>query len=221
MADRDESVRIIVDSRESRSGVPERLARLPGVTTETRELSSGDYVIEGVLAIERKDATDFINSLVSGHLFDQVARMSNEHLRYMVLIEGDVFSTRSDISDEAILGALSWLGHLSGAGVVHVPSSVYTPSMIRRLAIHATHGLGYDVPLRSEKPKVTNPLAMAQYIVSGLPSVGPTTALTLLKHFGTAQAVFSASRGELLTVKGIGPKTADNIRAALEMKAMP
>jgi len=219
MADRDESVHIVVDSRESRSGVPERLARLPGVTTEVRELSSGDYVIEGKLAIERKDANDFLLSVMSGRLFDQVARMSTEHERFLVLIEGDVFSTRSEVLPEAIIGALAWLGHLSGAGVVHVPSAEHTPKMIRRLAIHATHGLGYEIALRSAKPKVTNPLAVAQYIVSGLPSVGPTTALTLLRHFGTAQAVFAASRDELLTVKGIGPNTADNIRQALEMKA--
>ena len=42
-------------------------------------------------------------------------------------------------------------------------------------------------------------------------SVGHVTAKSLLEHFGNAEAVFKASRKELLQIPGIGPATADQI----------
>jgi Fanconi anemia group M protein len=79
------------------------------------------------------------------------------------------------------------------------------------MAIHATHGLGYEIPLRAAKQKN----AVAQYLIEGLPSVGPKTAQALLAHFGSPRAVFTATEDELQKVVGLGKKTATTILAAL------
>jgi len=42
-------------------------------------------------------------------------------------------------------------------------------------------------------------------------SVGHVTAKSLLEHFGSAEAIFKASKKELLQISGIGPVTADQI----------
>lgn len=205
-------VTIVADSRETRSGIATKLARIPGVTVEQAELSSGDFLIGGGFAVERKAATDFIVSIMEGGLFDQMARMAIEHERVVVLVEGDIYDTRSSIAPEALDGAISYISLLSGASLIFSPSLARTPHILHRMALHATHGLGYEIPLRAGKPKGP---AAAQYLLEGLPTVGPKAAQALLAHFGSPRGVFSASREQLLSVKGIGPKSADAILAAL------
>ena len=205
-------VTIVADSREARSGIATRLAKIPGVTLEQAELSSGDYLIGNGIAVERKAASDFVISLMEGRLFDQLARMAIEHERVVVLIEGDIYETRSAIAPESLDGALSYIALLSGASLIISPSVARTPYILHRMALHAVHGLGYEIPLRAGKPKGP---AAAQYLLEGLPTVGPKAAQALLAHFGSPRGVFSASREQLLAVKGIGPKSADAILSAL------
>ena len=91
-------VSIVADSRESRSGIAKALAKIPGVTVEQAELSSGDYLIGGGCAVERKAAVDFVTSLMENRLFEQIAKMSVEHERTVILVEGDIYGTRSAIA---------------------------------------------------------------------------------------------------------------------------
>lgn len=44
-----------------------------------------------------------------------------------------------------------------------------------------------------------------------IPGVGVVTSRLLLDHFGDAGSIFTASRKELLSISGIGPKTAETI----------
>lgn len=202
-------VHIIVDTREERSGIAAKLERLPGVTIERQELSSGDYILAEGCAVERKSADDLIISVIDGRIFEQIARMQLEYQEVIVLIEGDPYQTRSAIAPEAIDGALSWLSLLAGVSVIQSPNVNVTPRILARMAIHKTHGLGYEVSLRAAKPK--EKATLARYMVESLPSVGPSTAKTLLAHFNTPHAIFTASVEDLVQVKGIGKKTAETI----------
>lgn len=205
-------ITITADSRETRSGIPAKLEKLPGVTLHQAEMSSGDYLLAPGVAVERKAASDFVISLLEGRLFEQLARLVIEHERVIILVEGDIYATRSAIAPEALDGALSYLALLSGASLIHSPSVARTPYLLHRMATHLQHGLGYLIPVRTSKPKGP---AAALYLLEGLPGVGPNLARVLLEHFGSPRAVFSASRESLLQVKGLGAKTADGILAAL------
>lgn len=208
-------VKIIADSRETRSGIAARLSRFPGVTVEQRELDVGDYILTDTAVVERKDYNDFCLSVMQGRLFEQVSKMETSFDQCIVLIEGDPYSTRSQIAPEAIDGALSWLSLLSGVQVIFSPSIAVTPRLLWRMAQHLTHGLGYTIPLRAAKPKA--PSAIPQFLLEGLPGIGGSTAKALLQHFGTAGAVFSATEEDLLKVPGIGKKTAAGIVEALRI----
>ncbi len=48
-------------------------------------------------------------------------------------------------------------------------------------------------------------------ILEGLPGIGPAKRKALLKHFGSARAVTSATAEQLAEVEGIGPKTAEQL----------
>lgn len=205
---------IITDSRESRSGIPARLAAM-GIDIQSRELAVGDYLIDDRLIVERKDADDFAASIMDQRLFGQATQMAALAERSVLVLEGDLSRIYSSIESESLTGALTALTLFYDVSVISVQSPYQTAAYIGRLHKQLTEGLGYEIPLRGRKPKVEG--AQAQYLVEGLPQVGPETARKLLTHFGSPRATFAASSSELLAVKGIGSKMAAAITAALEI----
>jgi Fanconi anemia group M protein len=81
------------------------------------------------------------------------------------------------------------------------------------MARHLQKGLGYEISLRSGKPKSLS--LQRQFLLEGLPGVGPVAAQRILAHFDNPLSVFSATEQELRAVKGVGPKMAANIRKVL------
>ena len=79
---------------------------------------------------------------------------------------------------------------------------------------HLAEGLGYDIPLRGHKGK--QPDIISQFLVEGLPGIGPSAAKNLLATFGSAAAIFQAPVSELIKTQGIGVKKAEEIRKALD-----
>ena len=200
---------IMVDMREQRSNVCNYLEKRRQVVVEYVDLSSGDYVCGSGVAVERKEATDFVNSIKDNRLFSQVHLLKAEYARPIFLIEGDIFRTRSQILPAAVIGAVSYLAVIESISVLHTRDSQQTAQMLETMARHSQQGLGYEVALRSQKPK--DPSILSRFIVEGLPSIGPKAAHTLLRHFKTVSRVFSATEKALCLVPGIGKKTASRI----------
>lgn len=175
---------ITADSRESRSGIALKLQNLPGVSLEQAELTSGDYLLGPGVAVERKAANDFVISLMEGRLFVGARRLA---------IGGESLGGRRS---EAYLraaprrqpgipgGALSYISLLSGASLIHSPSLARTPYILHRMALHDQHGCRLRAAAGGRQPKGP---AAAQYILEGLPSVGPKLA-------GAAALRFAARR---------------------------
>lgn len=212
----EQKFQITVDIRESRSGLTQQLEKSQIVSVQFAELAVGDFVLSEDVVVERKTAVDFIASIMDRRLFGQVAQMKATFSRPIVLIEGDVFSTRSAITPEALRGALSWLAVIEGISLVHTKTPADSASFIEVMARHAQEGLGYDISLRGSKPKDLKVLAL--FAIEGLPSIGPSNARKLLGHFGSAEGVFAATTEQLCEVKGVGRKTAEQIRELLSYK---
>jgi ERCC4-type nuclease len=204
---------IIVDSRESRSGLTLKLQSL-GATVLSEELECGDYVLAEGFVVERKAAVDFIASILDRRIFTQAAVMKSAYKRCVVIVEGDVFTTRSAITPEALIGAISWLTVLEGIPVVTTKDTMQTAQLLLTMQRQAVEGLGYEIALRGAKPK--DRTAQSQYLVEGLQGIGPAAAKKLLAAFGSAHAVFNADAAALRAVAGIGPKTIVAIRETLE-----
>lgn len=200
---------ITADMREQRSKVCGYLEKSQKVTVEYVDLACGDYVCGPGVAVERKESTDFVSSIMDNRLFNQVHRLKAEYERPIFLIEGDIFQARSQIPPAALIGAVSYLSVIEGISVIHTSDAEQTARMIETMARHSQQGLGYEVALRSRKPKDAS--ILSQYIVEGLPSIGPKAAQNLLRHFKTVSRVFSATEKDLCEVPGIGKKTASRI----------
>ncbi len=138
------AVSIKVDSRETRAGTAEKLRRIPGVEVIVEEMETGDYaILDTALGIERKAANDFATSIMSGHLFGQIELIKSKFDRAIVLIEGDLGSIQSQISPEALDGAISYIALLSGVQLMYTANVDHTVRLLHRLSLHLTHGLGY------------------------------------------------------------------------------
>lgn len=205
------AITIVADMRETRSTITQALRGLPDVSVEVRELSCGDYLLREDFPVERKAAGDFVLSIQDRRLFEQVAKMKGEFGRATFIIEGDIYATRSAMSPDAIRGALSYLVALEGASILPSKNTTDTAALLGVMARHLQEGLGYQVALRGSKPKDLR--TQAQFIVEGLPGIGPGSAKSLLGHFGSIEAICAADIPALRAVPGVGEKTAKQIRS--------
>jgi Fanconi anemia group M protein len=206
---------IIADYRENRTPVFQELTQL-GIEVQTEDLLAGDFIVGPGIGVERKAAADFVQSLFVGKLFGQISLCKAHYEKVVLLIEGDIYATRSQVEPAALDGAISYMSMLEGCTIVQTKDHKHTARMLSIMARHTQAGLGYDVPLRGGKPKDYR--SLAQYLVEGLPGIGPGTAQKLLNHFGSAGAVFGATEQALCEVKGVGPKMAERVRDILSAK---
>lgn len=203
---------LIVDAAESSSQIDKHLVSL-GIPIVKERLEIGDFNLDGQILVERKRTDDFVNSLMDGRLFSQASMMKASGMRSMFLIEGDMRDIQSNVNPEALAGAQSALVVFYDTSMVFTGGQLESARLIGRMFLHLTKGLGYEIPLRNKKPKDLQ--VMAQYLVEGLPGVGVESARKLLRHFGSARAVFAATEAELVAVDGMGKKGAQKLLEAL------
>lgn len=133
--------------------------------------------------------------------------------KVVVLIEGDLHNTSSRIADAALHGALSWLAMLEGVSLIYARDAADSAGLVVTMARHLQHGLGYEISLRSGKPKDLRTLQ--QFIVEGLPGIGPGRAQAIIAHFCSVHAALVATEQELAAVPGLGAKTAKKVHEVL------
>jgi ERCC4-type nuclease len=204
-------LRVIVDDRESRCAVVEKLRGIAGVEVEMRRLPVGDYLLETALLFERKRLADFAASIIDGRLFSQAARLVASRLQGVFIIEGTSRDSEAiGMHREAIQGALITLSLIYGLTVLRAQAEeetarliVYAANQARRCAVGAIARPAY-------RPK--GKWRRQLYILQGLPNIGPEKAKRLLGRFGSVEAVMRADAQQLLEVPGIGEKIAAGMR---------
>ncbi len=203
---------VYVDHREIRSGVS-RILENAGINVIMQTLEVGDYVPSDRVCIERKTTADFLDSLISGRrdLFRQIADLARTSERPVMIIEGgDIYDLRQ-IHPNAVRGAIASIAIDFSVPVIMSRDEEDTAAMIAAIAKREQQDHGREVAMHGKRSAMMLP-EQQEYIVSAISNIGPVVARNLLKHFGSVEAVMQASRGELLKVELVGPKTADRIR---------
>jgi DNA excision repair protein ERCC-4 len=202
---------LIADDREVVSGVPDLLAQMPEVELRIGRLVAGDYRVEESVLIERKTASDFAQSLVTGRLFEQAARMAKSEFRPAYILEGHPGDwTALGVRREALQGALITLMVIFDIPVLRAADASETA----RLILYAGQQLARlrdpnHAPYRQIKAKRKRFRQLR--LLQTLPGVGTERARRLLDHFGSIRACFEARTDELQKIDGIGPRTAQAI----------
>src|SRR3990170_2259510 len=102
-----EKLRIIVDEREKKSGIPD-LLKAVGVNIEMKMLPLGDYIVAPETVVERKTINDLVSSIFDGRLFDQCTRLKEHFQNPIILMEGNVDEIENITENPLVFyGALS------------------------------------------------------------------------------------------------------------------
>ena len=205
---------ILADYREESSGIPGLLLQRE-VELSIMNLKKGDYVINDEIVVERKSAEDFIQSLISGRLFTQCARLRKSYVRPFLLLEGDPYHTAHKIDSRAVKGALLSIVSSWQIPVIHSENTDDTVNLLIMLG-NQTLRQAHLVPYNGRKPRRIRNHRLR--FLQGLPNTGPLTASRLYEHFGTIREIVNASVEDLLEVEGVGKKTAGKIHEFLSGK---
>jgi ERCC4-type nuclease len=205
---------VVVDDRESGSGVLQALRDLEDVTVSVQRLPLGDYLVDGRILFERKTLPDLAESIKDGRLFRQACRLAASSKKTVILLEGtSADMATSGMSREAIQGALITLSVILGIPLLRSLS----PEESARLMLYAARQIqtvvSGAIPRKGARPKGKRGLQL--HILQGLPGIGPARARRLLARFGSIENVLRAQPDDLSAVQGIGPATARRIRWAV------
>ncbi len=207
--------KVILDHREQAGGVARHLHAL-GAQLEFRQLDVGDFVLSDRVAVERKTATDFLDSLVDGRLFEQL-RALKAYPRPFVVVEGDGLYGARNLSAEAIAGALASITVDHGIPVLQTRDPLETARFLAAVAKREQQRDNRKIALRPGKPLGDEERQL--FLLGGLPGVSDVLAHRLLERFGSVAAAFSAPVRELAEVEGLGPAKASEIRRILDLEA--
>ncbi|MGA9188593.1 MAG: DEAD/DEAH box helicase [Methanosarcina sp.] len=209
-------LRIVIDHRETKSGVAKILDRL-GMELSFAALEIGDYVVSDRLAVERKRTDDFASSLIDGkrNLFAQLSDLARVYEKPVLIIEGGDLFTSRQLNPNAIYGSLISIAIDFRISILYSRDEEETAAILKILAKREQIENKHDVNPHGKKSAST--LAEQQeYLISSISNIGPKAARNLLLHFGSVEAFMKADFAELKKVKLIGPKTAARIREVLE-----
>lgn len=216
------SVHVIADDREEGGGVIEALSEMDDVELTVDRLSLGDYLVDDWLRVERKTLSDLAVSIADGRLFRQASRLASALKRAVVLLEGTARDLAdSDMRREALQGALITLTLKLDLPLLRAKVPEESARLIRYAARQMRRDQMGTVSRASGGGKRPSDKQKTQmYVLQGLPGVGPMRARRLLEEFGSVEDVVTASVDALMDVEGIGPKTAESVRWAVEEKTL-
>ncbi len=211
-----ENLRIVVDERERKSGIPELLKSV-GLNIEMKTLLVGDYIVAPETVVERKSVRDLLSSIFDGRLFDQCSRLKENFEHPILLIEGNVDEIE-EITDNPLVfyGAISTVVLDFKIPVIPTPSAAHTAKLLVSFCSRKDSPKGPYL----KKIKKSSDLQKQQLsVLCSLPGIGDKFAVRMLEKFGTPLKVFTATISELSKVEGLGEARAKKIKKMLDSKS--
>lgn len=201
------------------------------------QLPIGDYLLvsdSAAVVVERKTVSDFLSSVRSNRLWDQLLRMmkterifGHELRRKILLLHGDFQKYLMEVDFEnpedmlkhwsQLIGAYLEIIYVYNTPIIHAESDIAFKAFMRILVKRESSGKNdklpearwYRKPARADLPVKDR----KKYILSAIPYIGDQLAENMLSHFETISRVACASVEELKKVPKIGKKKAELIHS--------
>ena len=203
-----DGISIIADHREKRTKTCEWLRSFDARVIE-KQLEVADYIVSDKVGIERKTASDFLQSVMNQRLFRQLEDLSNSFEKPLLILEGDqrmLFSMRK-VHPNTIHGVLSSITLDYRIPIIWTHSPKVTAAQIYWTACRE-QGKGKRGLQTRVCKKARSTSNLQEFLVAGLPNVNSVLSKRLLKEFKTVRKVFSLDEEEIRKVAGIGKKKA-------------
>jgi len=197
-------------------------------------LPIGDVLVVGELGsvlIERKTAEDFIASMDSGHLKDQLERMQRiEDTACVVAVEGNIGAAIAKVNRVArranpitlpqVQGQIASIIYRYGFSFVNFKDVEWTVSLVKYIAKKDVK-MSVEDGIRKLRlgTRMSRTNEKLQYILEGF--TGPKTAVRLLEEYQTVPNVIRAiidAPQSVAGIPGIGEKTVEKWRELLTAK---
>jgi len=198
---------IIIDNREQKlKHVLDK--KKDDITYDSEQLDVADIVISEEVAIERKEGSDFVSSIMDNRLFEQLLRLKDSYKHPILILEGlnDDVIENTGMKISSIYGALAFVSYKLGISVIPTRNLEDTAIVIERIAYREQVKDG--MPLLSRKaPKALSKKERRSFIIEGLVDIGPKKAKALIEKFKTPYQVFKAIKHtEILYTRTNNPK---------------
>jgi Fanconi anemia group M protein len=191
----------------------------------TQRLEVGDYDVGEQVLIERKTGPDYVSSLADGRLFEQALRLTESAEQVIIILENfqEAFTSPGwNNKQKQVYGSLMYLSLRLGILLFPTSDKTETAQVLERICSWVQEKKDDPVIFARGVKKSMSQLDRQQFLLQGLPQIGPKTALALLKQFKTPMTVFEAIsnssvtftktgnpkgiEGPLSELAGIGPK---------------
>jgi len=212
---KDGEIVVLVDHREKKSRVYDYLKKMK-ISLRDVHLKVGDYIISDRTVIERKEAKDFIKSIIDGRLFEQRQDLKENFNNSIIMVEG-TFNNNGNMSENAIKAAIASIVIDRKISFISTKNEKDTAKMIYWLARKEQDKNKREIGIKGKK-KPKDIKKYQEHIVSSLPNVSTITSKKLLKEFGSVKKVFTAKEKDLKKIKGLGEKKVKKILGIIKKK---
>lgn len=235
-------MKLFVDNRESDTVIDlaREIAYELGAMFNVQQLPLGDFLIinsnEMAVVIERKRVNDFISSIRSNRLWQQLLNlMKTEKIldysikRQMLLIHGTcgeylsslpVIDPTGDLKSfwGQIIGAQQEILFVYNTPIVFIENNADAFRSFLKITIQREQqGKNDKLPqgrwFRKPKRLALPEKDLKSYVLASIPLIGDSLAKVLLDHFNSIRSIATASIHRLQQVPGIGKKKAERIYA--------
>ena len=160
------NIKVVADDREN--SIAKELSR-SDIKVNKKRLDVADFLVSDRTGVERKEASDFVDSIIDNRLFDQVQEIQ-QFDKPIIIIEGKNLYHHRDISPEAIRGAMSSIALDYGTPIIWTQDEDDTAETLKSLAKREQEDKERDVQVRGTKSGMT-PEETMEFIVSGIPDI--------------------------------------------------
>jgi ERCC4-type nuclease len=192
--------KIIIDYREKNSLVPAQLKN-QGFDIEFQELKIGDYIVNETI-IERKTVSDFHQSMINRHLFNQIEELK-QYENKLIIVEGLEHQELYDDYKLNGINANALRGFILSIMLKHKIPLIFsknTNDTVKFIDV-LSRKKQKEMPLNAVK-KTLNKKEQMQFILESFQGIGPINAKKLLEKFGNLKNIFNASKDELQEILG-------------------
>lgn len=203
---------IVVDDREKRSGNITSLKRRR-CDVKVEHLDVGDYIV-GDTVIERKEGSDFIQSIRDKRIWSQAKNLKQADYPIIAVIDENIWKTiyftRSNWMHKSYFGALTKLTTSYGITVLMFPSDDDFLRYVKRLEKQQGKKKSGTRPAPLTRKPTSLKVRMENNLCTAK-GISVKTAKKILKHFGSVKKVANASVKQLTKIDGIGNSKAKSV----------